>query len=673
MAIVKMKKLSLSLATPLREPVFRDLQEAGCVHLQPAVADTEPQPGISAIQLDDLETSELLGGLEDSIEFLQTHLPPVKAGMLDSLAAVPPARTLRELEELYRSFPLEEVIRDIRSLEQEYRDTESRIQALTKEEADLRVWQKVGLDLDSLHGNNPFTGTLAGYIPKDSLPRFIAEIAEVTPYAEVLTADQTPNEVYVSIVFARSEEQAVRDRVRELSFASVPVSERSGQLEQALEHIRADIRRLRSRLELSRMLIVDLACHLEDLQALFDLLHIYQQGREAQGQGLQTGSVSFYLGWVPEPRVSEIQAILARYAELDYTLSDPQESEYEEVPVLLENKKVFSPFEPLTRMFGLPMYGSSVDPTPHLSPFYFIFYGFCLGDFFYGLLMLGLFGFLGWKSRKNPGTSAFMTMLALAGLSSMLFGVVFGSYLGDLFSVYIQVPFLKNAGLINTLEKPMLVLYIALIMGAVHLLYGLVLNMVHKMRSGFWDSLFDNFPWIVFLSGGFAWATLSWIGSMVQLQDPAFFVPPASVTRVFFIIIAAGAGLIILNSIRKALKKGPAGLITGLFGGLWELYGATGYLSDLLSYARLLALGLATGVIANVFNFLALGMGAPLILGVVILLIGHVFNLVLSAFGAFVHSLRLQFVEFFSKFMESGGREFRPLQREGQFNQIIKE
>ncbi len=678
MAIVKMKKLELSLVSTIRARVFQELQEAGCVHLQNVTSSQDvADASYVNIELDDLETEEMLSSLEDSIDFLQSHIPVVKAGMLESMSAVPPSRSLQEMQELYNSFPLEEVLKDIRSLEQEYKDTEARIAALSKEEADLSIWKNVGLDLDSIHGNNPYTGGMAGYIPRDTLSRFSQELQQASPYLDILVADTTPNEVYLYIIYAKSEEEAVREKIKDLGFAGMAVSDRKGDLRAVLEDITAQLKRLRSRLEVFRVLIIDSAEHLDSLKLLHDLLLIHQQGQEAQGQGVQTQTVSFFQGWVPVPQIEKIVAILGRHQELEYSLTDPVEAEYEDVPILLENKKIFKPFEPLTRMYGLPMYGTSLDPTPHLSPFYFLFYGFCLGDFFYGLIMMFLFGFLAIKSRKNAGTSAFMSMLALAGLSSAAFGVVFGSYFGNLFTEYIKVPLLANPGLINTLDKPMLVLYIALILGAVHLLYGLVVNMFSQMRKNALDAIFDNLSWMVFLSGFFTWLVLVRIGELVQITLPAMYVPNAATAGIFTTLMLIGAGLIVLNSIRKALAKGPLGIITGFLGGLWELYEATGFLSDLLSYARLLALGLATGVIANVFNFLSFdmvmkGMGPALgiPLGIILLLIGHMFNLVLSAFGAFVHSLRLQFVEFFSKFMEAGGREFQPLKQEGSYYNV---
>ncbi len=674
MAVVSMKKLSLSLVNEIRGRVFQDLQTAGCVHLQNVMPDsTEIQTPYNSIDLDDLETEEYLSQLEDVIEFLESQQTKQKMGILDSLAATAPEARMQDMTDLYLRFPLEPVLKDIRSIEQSYKDTDNRITALRKEQGDLQIWAEVGMDLDTIHGKNPFTGGMTGYIPHDSLMSFTSEIKAVSPFLEVLPAYSTANEVFLYIVYAKSEEEIVRDKIKEMGFAGVAVSERNGDLAEVLEGITSEIVKLQNRLELYRIMIVDYQEHLDTFKNLHDYLLVHQQGLEGQSQGVSTESVSFYEGWVPQTHEKEVIALLQAYPELDYTLTEPTEEEYDDVPVLLETRPVFKPFEPLTRMFGLPVYGKSADPTAHLSPFYFIFYGFCLGDFFYGLIMLSLFGFLARKSKNNPGTAAFMTMLALAGLSSLLFGILFGSYFGNLFTEYINIPFLKNAGLINTLERPMLVLYISLIMGAIHLMYGLFVNLIFQMKKSVKESLWDNGSWIVFLAGGFAWATLAWIGGMVKIQSPHFWVPSPQATSVLLIIVAAGGGLIVLNSIRKALAKGPLGIITGFLGGLWELYGATGYLSDLLSYARLLALGLATGVIANVFNFLALDMGMPIYLGIVILFIGHAFNLVLSAFGAFVHSLRLQFVEFFSKFMEAGGKEFRPLRREGLYNNITKD
>jgi len=211
---------------------------------------------------------------------------------------------------------------------------------------------------------------------------------------------------------------------------------------------------------------------------------------------------------------------------------------------------------------------------------------------------------------------------------------------------------------------------LALILGAIQLIYGLFLNMFIQMKTEVIPALWDNLSWIIFLFGFFGWAVLVWLAGLAGIPT----LGPVGVQIAVYLMIG-GAGLIVLNGVRKA-KKTIGAKIAGFLGGLYDLYGATGYISNLLSYARLLALGLATGVIASVFNylgFMVLG-DSPnpftAIIMVVILIFGHVFNLVLSAFGAFVHSLRLQFVEFFSRFIRSGGKDYEPLREEGVYNQV---
>lgn len=674
MAIVKMKKLSFSVHNSLREGLMTNLQKAGCFHLENVKQDEEEVFLCANVDIDTKETDYLLGELEDSIEFLEEYLPVEKVGMIEALGQAPPQSTLANMKEKFDTFEFERTLRDIRSIEKKFKDTKNKLDALLKEKGDLIDWQGVGIDLDILNGKSQYLAGLTGYVPSADFVDFVADMQKATPYVDVLEAFTTSTTTYVYIIFHKEAQDAVMDAIKELGFAPVHISQRTGELNAVLEDIDDGIVKYASRLEIERIFILDYTHYLPTLKSIYDYLLINQQKMIAEAQGVSTETVSFYMGWVPKDNVDDVESIFDKHKEIDYALEDPTEEEFSRVPIALKASKASKPFELLTRMYGLPVYGRSLDPTAHLSPFYFIFYGFCLSDFFYGLIMFLLFGFLAKKAKNNPETSNFMMMLSLAGISAMVFGVLFGSFFGDLFvnPDYFYIPFIANLGVIDTLKNPMLVLYIALILGAIHLLYGLLLNLITKWKDSVIDAIFDNVSWMIFLVGFFGWAILVWLADLAKIPT----LGPLGVQITTYLILG-GAGLIVINGIRKA-KSTVGGKILGIFGGIYDLYGATGYISDLLSYARLLALGLSTGVIAGVFNYLAfmvlgegsvggyIGMGA-------LLIFGHVFNLVLSAFGAFVHSLRLQFVEFFSKFIEAGGKDYEPLREEGLYHRVKRD
>ncbi|MGL5720834.1 MAG: V-type ATP synthase subunit I, partial [Brevinema sp.] len=389
--------------------------------------------------------------------------------------------------------------------------------------------------------------------------------------------------------------------------------------------------------------------------------------------GLASESVTFFRAWVPEEALPKVSAQLSKHKTLDVLVEDPTEDEYETVPVSLKNNGLTRPFSALTTMYGTPMYGATVDPTPHLTPFYFVYYGFCFGDFIYGSILAAFSLYMMFKNRANKAGANFYALLAWSGFSGMIAGVLFGSYAGDLLTTYFPVPALTSLRLSYAdggafFDKPLIVLFVSLALGAIQLWYGYLIKFLVALKKDAKEAICCNLPWLILLSGFFLWAILSWIAEMAGLK----LINDATLAN-FFLTMKIGAGLIILNAMRLGFQKGPVQGILGSLGGLWELYGISGYLSNLLSYARLLALGLSSGIIANVFNQLALGMAKSLseitpilaVFGLILLVFLHLFNLVLGGFGAFVHALRLQFVEFFGQFMEGGGKEYAPLKREG--------
>ncbi|MBQ3031954.1 MAG: V-type ATP synthase subunit I, partial [Anaerotignum sp.] len=333
----------------------------------------------------------------------------------------------------------------------------------------------------------------------------------------------------------------------------------------------------------------------------------------------------------------------------------------EEVPVLLHNSGAATPFEAVTNMYSLPS-RKDIDPTTILAPFYFIFFGMMLSDAAYGIILSAICFFV-LKKYKPEGTIYKMfKMFFYCGISTFIWGALFGGWFGNFFTVAAETLLGKEFTIqpiwFNPLEEPMRLLIFSLILGAIHLFIGMGIQAYMYIRDGHpTDAICDIFLWYVLLIGLVLFA----VGGSVT---PAL----STVGKIMSIVGAVG---IFATGGRK--KKGIIGKITGGFG---ALYGITSYLSDVLSYSRLLALGLATGVVAQVINTLGSLAGGG-ILGAVILTValvfGTIFNLAINALGAFVHSCRLQYVEFFGKFYTGGGREFRPFARKTKYVKIVKD
>ena len=290
-------------------------------------------------------------------------------------------------------------------------------------------------------------------------------------------------------------------------------------------------------------------------------------------------------------------------------------------------------------MFALPTY-RGLDPNFMVAPFYFLFFGMMLSDAGYGLL-LAIGGFLVLKYTNIRGSMRNMIkMFAFCGVSTVIWGFLFGTFFGDAVGVISSTFFGSDVALkplwFDPVSDPITLLIVSFVVGFIHIMVGLGLKMYMLIRDKqYFSAVFDIGSWMVLLLG----------------------IPVILVNAVVGgIMVGAGALSLILTQGRE--KKDIFGKIIG---GVGSLYDITGYLSDVLSYSRILALGLSAGVIGSVFNKLgSLGGGnfLGLILFIVIFAVGHVLNLALGVLSAYVHASRLQYIEFFSKFYESGGRKF---------------
>jgi len=302
-----------------------------------------------------------------------------------------------------------------------------------------------------------------------------------------------------------------------------------------------------------------------------------------------------------------------------------------------------------------------VDPTPIFSLFYLTFFGIMFADVGYGLILAAASFMMVRSGKLEGGAYKFIKQLGYCGISSAIWGVVFGSFFGNLIPVASEL-FLGNAIQIEPLwidpvENAMTMLAFSCIFGVVHLFVGLGVKAYKHIRDGrFAEAVNDSFLWYILI-----------IGLGLLLAGDMLFAGAGTIGK--WMSIGGAGGIVLLPVL---IGKGVGKLV-----GLWNLYGITGYVADILSYARLLALCLAGSVIALVFNTLAAMAGGTSVIGafifILVVVVAHVFNFLLSGLGAFVHSIRLQYVEFFGKFFEGKGEPFQPFMNNTKYVKIVKE
>lgn len=397
----------------------------------------------------------------------------------------------------------------------------------------------------------------------------------------------------------------------------------------------------------------------DDLRFLADYLSAQIDKYKAVELAGTTDSVFLISGFVPEKESDELKFML----ENNYTACiEFDEPDYEdpETPVLLQNGSFANGVEGITEMYS-PVSNKDVDPNPVMAFFYYAFFGLMLSDAGYGILMVLFSIFAEKKLKARDNMKKTVNMIFYSGISSIIFGALFGGWFGDLIPV-IFTHFLKSenppdlALWLDPVSNSITLLVYCLGFGILHLFAGLILNGYKLIKSkNYLSAIFDTLPTMIFVCGFAVFGA----GFLIEV--------PAAVKTVGNRLLIVGAALIVLTAGRSAKN------IIGKLGmGIYGLYNtASGYLGDILSYSRLLALGLVTGVIASSINLMATMPDNP-ILFVLIFILGHTINIAINLIGTYVHTNRLQYVEFFSKFYEGEGKVFTPFKINSK-HIIIKE
>jgi V/A-type H+-transporting ATPase subunit I len=364
-------------------------------------------------------------------------------------------------------------------------------------------------------------------------------------------------------------------------------------------------------------------------------------------------------GWMRAVNRRRLERDLAkRWSDVELAARPPREGE--DPPIHLENRPAAQPFEFVMTLYGRPQYGE-IDPTPYIAPFFMLFFSLCLTDAGYGFVLAGLCGLFLYGFKIRGGMRNLLQVLFFAGIITIVTGAFTGGYFG--IETNVLPAALQRIILIDPLKEPMKMLDFAFLLGIIHILFGIGIRMVVNFRAHLWaDAIFSDLLWILFLM---ALAPLGYRGILGGNV-------PSSV---MFYCSRAAIGIaaaLFVSGMRKEKNK-----FFGIFKSIIKFYDVTGYFGDVLSYARLLALGLATAAIALAINGIAeMVKGLPHYTGyvafVLVLVVGHLFNITVNTLGAFVHSARLQYLEFFNKFFTGGGREFRPFRSERRYT-IVKE
>ena len=510
----------------------------------------------------------------------------------------------------------------------------------------IEPWLRYELPLN--YEATRYTDIILGVLPPSVDLSSLAESEELLGYVEKVSDDATGQ--FISVICHKSDTDSVLHALSAVGFIRSNFKDMRSTPACLFKETTQAIMDAELDSESVRQQLCTLAESLDSVEILYDVEATALTAAANKLKLVRTQKCVILDGWCPAESEQKVSSVLDKF-ECAYETEEP--SPDDDVPILLKNNGYASSFEWVLGMYAYPKYGR-FDPTFIMSIFYFIIFGIMFADVGYGLvLVLGcIIGIKLLKPKKSMERT--LRMFEYCGFSCMIMGALFGGWFGDLPVAIMTnmmgmspdapiVRFFAGGIWFNPLDTSnpdaiMNFLLLSLGVGAAHLVAGMAVKFYILCRDGkVIDAIFDIGSWWILFVG---------IGLLFVNGDIGMWVA------------IAGVALLILTQGRE--KKGIFGK---LIGGITSLYGIVSYISDLLSYSRILALGLAAGVISQVVNVLGTIMGgsvAGVIMLIFVSLVGHLLNLAINVLGTFVHTSRLQYIEFLGKFYEDGGRRFEP-------------
>ena len=553
--------------------------------------------------------------------------------------------TFDELAKKALSYDWKKVSFELNKIGTQYSQIKSEISKKYMRYDEIDLWERLDVnpkELKNLKKVNTFLGT----VPIKLKGTFIDGISELdkTYYEELKIVK---DEVYYLVISSidESEKKKLAEVFRNSSFTvenldidAVPQDYKNG-LQKEISELKKEKRRLKAQIK-------TYSEDLTDLQAVYEYMQ-NKKLRIVESEKLaQTENTILIKGWIPTEKVSEFEKVIKDEAGDNYylTFTDADRDDAT-VPIKLKNGKVASTFENLTGMYAYPRY-NEIDPTPLFTPFYILFFGMMGADVGYGLVLLLATMFVLKVVNLSSQMRKSIKFFFYLSFSVIFWGLLYGSYFGA------TIPGMWR--LVDPASQYNDLLIGSIVFGVVHIFVGLAIKAYMLIRDGkSLEAVYDVLFWYMALIGGM----LFLIFKLMNLS--------AVVANVSMWVMIAGMAGIVLTGGREAKGVGAK-----LGGGLYSLYGISSYVGDFVSYSRLMALGLSGGFIASAINMIAGMIGGNwfgMIFIPLILIAGHLFNMFLSFLGAYVHTSRLMYVEYFGKFYEGGGKPFKDFRTENKY------
>lgn len=648
-----MKKLSVITLDKYADSAVSSLHEAGLVQIQDISERIQQDAEWKQILQPSHATpntgriSSLLMKTTGTIDFLHSVRKREKSLMKKIKGLInPPAIEKKEVDPIDAEELIKKVETILSEVESKTKPLEEELNQLDSEKAELENAHKVALnltnfnvDLADLTGSK-HTSIVLGKISDASYQKFKDTIKDLTDQIEIFDTEAEEKEFKILIVITRKQYgEKITSQLRKLEFERFEFAGVSGKPSEVIQNSQSKIETIeKDRKQILNQLAEISAQYKEDLSILKEQLEIEKQRSEIFSSFGQTKNTIMLEGWVPEKKLDTATSIIENSTEghsiIDVT--DP-DVEKDDIPVHLDNPKFAKPYETFVHMYSTPTY-REFDPTILMAIVFPFFFGFCLTDAGYGIInaLLGVVIYKG-LGKNNNFMRSFGLILMACGAWAFILGMITNGFIGDFFPRWFLGgnPLPTTIGLIDAFKHPEIILIVTIIVGLVHLNMGLIIGAYNNfVRGEKREAVGAQLVWIL-LEIGIVLAAVGYLfaGSMMWALPGG-------------IVAIAAVGIMIY--------------INGAFG----IMDLTGFLGNVLSYARLLALALSTGGIAMTVNILtglvdSMIPFVGIIIAIIIFIGGHIANLAFQSLGAFINALRLHYVEYFAQFYIGGSEKFR--------------
>ncbi len=670
MAVLQMQRISICGLKKDRKAILEKIQALGVMEMNQIAEDEEGFEKMDTVNA--RQTFEKRAQAADqALAVLDTYVP-VKKSLLSSLegkklvSSGEIARAADEKQEIIRKANL------LITKSKEIAEAKANIQKTENQIESLTPWLTldVPMNYEGTKKTALFIGTVSAEVTPQMLYDKLAQAEPVPDGTDIQVVYSDKDMLCLTVLCLRKDAETVEEALRSCGFARPSqVITNTPARQKALYE--AEIEKLNKGIKEAEDEIRGYADSRKDLELVSDYFRTRAEKYEVLGTLPQSQRTFVMSGYVPRRYVRALSKAIEEKYDCVFDIEDIKEDE--EPPTLLSNNSFSSSVEGVLESYGLPHKGE-FDPTTIMSFFYVFFFGMMLSDAAYGaIIAIACYVVLKKFPRMGEGMHKSLKMFMFCGVSTMVWGILFGGYFGNVVDIVSEVFFGKAVTVpalwFIPLNDPMRLLVYSLAFGVVHLFVGLGIKGYMELKDGkVLDFFCDVVLWFAFLIGLILMLLPTDIFASIAQTQIVF--PPVLNTIAKALAIIGAAGLVLMSGREN---KNP---VLRIALGAYDIYNITGWLSDVLSYSRLLALGLATGVIASVVNQMGsmFGKGIVGVIGfVLVFVVGHTLNLAINLLGAYVHTNRLQFVEFFGKFYEGGGKPFEPFKSDTKYVDIKEE